>query len=136
MRLSESEDAVGISANRSPSYFDGSFSIRAIGEREGWQVAATQDASEFNDESLARYDVVTNRWSALPPLPAPRSSHMAAVVNGVLYVAGGWDLDGDPAEATWATTLDALDLSDVEAGWRSLPAPFRVRGLGVAMAGR
>ncbi|MCA9574388.1 MAG: DUF1668 domain-containing protein [Polyangiales bacterium] len=86
-------------------------------------------------DEVARYDVATNRWSALPSLPAPRSSHMAAVLDGVLYVAGGWDLDGDPATAAWATTIEALDLADVDAGWRSLPAPFRVRGLGVAAVG-
>ncbi len=32
--------------------------IRAIGEREGWIVEATEDASRFNDETLARFDVV------------------------------------------------------------------------------
>lgn len=36
----------------------GTAAIRAIGEREGWSVDATEDGAEFNDASLARYDVV------------------------------------------------------------------------------
>lgn len=84
---------------------------------------------------VARYDIAHDRWTPLPPLPTPRSSHMAAVVQGVLYVVGGWDLDGDPATATWASRVDTLDLRDADATWQSLPAPFRLRGLGVAAAG-
>ncbi len=37
---------------------DGTDAIREIGQREGWHVVATEDPSEFNDESLARFDVV------------------------------------------------------------------------------
>jgi len=37
---------------------EGTAAIRAIGEREGWTVDATEDASRFNDETLARFDVV------------------------------------------------------------------------------
>lgn len=85
-------------------------------------------------DEVARYDIATGRWTNLPPLPTPRSSHMAAVLDGVLYVAGGWDLDHDPATARWATTLEALDLRHVDAGWRAIEAPFQLRGVGVAAA--
>ncbi len=37
---------------------EGTAAIRAIGAREGWTVEATEDASRFNDETLARFDVV------------------------------------------------------------------------------
>ena len=37
---------------------EGTAAIRAIGEREGWTVEATEDASRFNDEARARFDVV------------------------------------------------------------------------------
>ena len=92
-----------------------------------------EDTLRSTDE-VARYDAALDRWSALPPLPQARSSHMAAVLDGVLYVAGGWDLDGEPATATWASTVDTLDLRDPDARWQSMPVPFRVRGLGVAAA--
>ncbi|MBK6812347.1 MAG: hypothetical protein IPG81_26385 [Sandaracinaceae bacterium] len=83
---------------------------------------------------VARYDIASGRWTNLPPLPTPRSSHMAAVLDHVLYVAGGWDLDHDPATARWATTVEALDLRNPDAGWRSIEAPFQLRGVGVAAA--
>lgn len=98
-----------------------------------------EDAADAADrlrstDEVARYDIASGRWSSLPALPAPRSSHMAAVLDGVLYVAGGWDLDHDPATARWATTVEALDLRNTDAGWRSIEAPFRLRGVGVAAA--
>jgi N-acetylneuraminic acid mutarotase len=83
---------------------------------------------------VARYDIASGRWTNLPPLPTPRSSHMATVLDGVLYVAGGWDLDHDPATARWATTVEALDLRNTDMGWRSIEAPFQLRGVGVAAA--
>ena len=97
------------------------------------------DADEAADRlrstnEVARYDIASGRWTNLPPLPTPRSSHMAAVLDHVLYVAGGWDLDHDPATARWATTVEALDLRNPDAGWRSIEAPFQLRGVGVAAA--
>ena len=35
------------------------------------------------------YDPKTNTWSALTPLPMPRHSAVAAVINGVFYFSGG-----------------------------------------------
>jgi N-acetylneuraminic acid mutarotase len=95
--------------------------------------ADAADRLRSTDE-VARYDIASGRWASLPPLPTPRSSHMAAVLDGVLYVAGGWDLDHDPATARWATTVEALDLRNTDAGWRSIDAPFQLRGVGVAAA--
>ncbi len=97
------------------------------------------DADEAADRlrstnEVARYDIASGRWTNLPPLPTPRSSHMAAVLDHVLYVAGGWDLDHDPATARWATTVEALDLRNTDMGWRSIEAPFQLRGVGVAAA--
>lgn len=37
---------------------EGTDAIRTIGKREGWTVTATEDPNDFNDESLARFDVV------------------------------------------------------------------------------
>lgn len=84
---------------------------------------------------VAAYDPNTGRWTDLPALPEPRSSHMAAVLGDSLYVAGGWRLDGQPARAEWAATLAVLDLSDPDARWEELPAPMRVRGLALAAVG-
>jgi hypothetical protein len=95
-----------------------------------------EDAADAGDRlrstsEVARYDIASGRWTSLPPLPTPRSSHMAAVLDHVLYVAGGWDLDHDPATARWATTVEALDLrnTDMPAG-----APSRRRSSCAAWA--
>src|SRR6185312_1219303 len=57
--------------------------------------ATKKDAADpHSTDEFAEYDPVTNKWSALTPLPAARSSHNAAVIGDRLYVVGGWKLDG------------------------------------------
>ncbi len=92
---------------------------------------------------VARYRPREARWEPLPPLPEARSSHDAVVLDGTLYVLGGWHLEGGSASASWprdglALRLDDLDERDGQgARWRSFPAPFQRRGLAVAaLAGR
>lgn len=72
------------------------------------------------------------KWSELPELPRPRSSHEVASFASTLYVAGGWDLRGTPDHAVWASDILTLDLEDKDAQWKSIPVPFQVRAAGVA----
>ncbi|MEO1085967.1 MAG: hypothetical protein AAFY88_17145, partial [Acidobacteriota bacterium] len=85
---------------------------------------------------VACFDPSTGAWTELPPLPAPRSSHDAAVLGDTLYVAGGWQLRGKDLEAVWHDDMVALDLaaalSGQEATWQSIPQPFKRRALAVA----
>jgi len=93
-----------------------------------------------------RYDPSKGVWEPLPPLPEPRSSHDAAILNETLYVGGGWmlrskDGKGDASDASddarWHRTLLSLDLRAPEKGWKSQPQPFERRALAaVAHAGR
>ena len=84
-------------------------------------------------DEAACFDPTRGSWAALPSLPAPRSSHEAAVVDGVAYIAGGWSLgEGGSAEADWPATVLALELDG--GTWRPLAAPFQRRALGVASA--
>ena len=40
---------------------------------------------------LQAYHVASNQWTLLPPMPEPRhGGHSAEVVDGKLYVIGGW----------------------------------------------
>ena len=39
-----------------------------------------------------------HRWEVLAPLPEPRSSHDVAILDDVLYVGGGWRLNGGDVE--------------------------------------
>jgi len=85
-------------------------------------------AENFSVTSAACYDPATNAWTALPPLPAPRSSHDVAVVGDTLYVVGGWNMLGHDGEE-WCDTMLAIDLAKPAAGWKTLPQPFVRRAL-------
>ncbi|MBA4019327.1 MAG: hypothetical protein C0483_19345 [Pirellula sp.] len=80
-----------------------------------------------------RYDPRAKKWTALQPLPEGRSSHDAVVVDGKLYVLGGWNLG---KEETWHKHGLVLDLTKADAQWAQLPEqPFQRRALGVAVTG-
>lgn len=87
-------------------------------------------------ESIASLDEVAafspseGKWSALPPLPAARSSHAAAVLGRTVYVVGGWQLQGSAQKGRFADTLVALDLDTQR--YRTLPQPFSARALAAA----
>ncbi len=81
-------------------------------------------------QEVARFDPLTKEWTALAPLPEPRSSHMAAVVGDHLYVAGGWRLAPEQ-DGIWTDSVLRLDLANEMATWESFPAPFQLRGLTV-----
>ena len=88
------------------------------------------------------FDPATGKWSPLPSLPEPRSSHDAVVVGDMLHVGGGWRLSGDDGEgggssSKWHNTLLTLDLRAPELGWQTAAQPFERRAIAaVAEAGR
>ena len=92
---------------------------------------ATKDDKEdlHSTDEFAEYNPATNKWTALSPLPAARSSHNAAVIGDRLYVVGGWKLDGK-SPGTWQPEALAYDFNDAKAGWQKLPLPeFKRRAL-------
>ncbi len=68
-----------------------------------------------------RFDPLTLGWERRADLPAPRSSHAAAVIGDELFVIGGWDLS--PEGEDWHATALSLDLGAADATWRTLPEP-------------
>lgn len=76
--------------------------------------------------SVTVYDPQTNMWSELPDLPEPRSSHDAAVIGDIVYVVGGWAMNGGE-ETVWHKTAWAMDLSSANPQWMALPEPPFVR---------
>lgn len=81
---------------------------------------------------VASFDPESKRWTDLPPMPEPRSTHDAAVLGRTLYVVGGWTMKGASEESHFLDHALALDLDRPSAGWRSIPQPFRRRALAVA----
>jgi outer membrane protein assembly factor BamB len=113
-------------------------------------MTARNTKGEKNDlrstDEVLRFDPSKNAWKPLTPLPEPRSSHDAAILNDTLYVGGGWMLRGKDGEgdatdgsngARWHQTLLSLDLHAPEKGWKSQAQPFERRALAaVAYSGR
>jgi uncharacterized GH25 family protein len=90
----------------------------------------TKDPEDLHSTAeFAEYDPATNKWTALAPLPAARSSHNAAVIGDRLYVVGGWRLDGK-SPGTWEPDALVYDFAKPHAGWQKLPLPeFKRRAL-------
>ncbi|MCC7085695.1 MAG: hypothetical protein IT427_11895 [Pirellulales bacterium] len=81
------------------------------------------------------FDPATGKWEPLPPLPVPRSSHDVVVVDGKLYVIGGWNMTGKDGQE-WLSKMDVLDLTAKNLAWTSVEQPFQRRALIAAVADR
>jgi len=90
---------------------------------------AKETADLHSVAEFAEYDPATNKWTALAPLPAARSSLNATVIGDKLYVVGGWLLDGK-APGTWEPDALVYDFTKPQRGWQKLPLPgFKRRAL-------
>lgn len=88
--------------------------------------------TQFNSLAIfAKFDPRTNTWRDLPSLPKPRSSLDAAVVDGKLYVVGGWDLQGNSSQdAPWHDEALVFDLRNEQGAWTPIAKPpFITRAL-------
>jgi len=65
------------------------------------------------------------RWTALPPMPAPRAAAGAGVVGGKLYVVGGVEAPGRLARDAFAFDLES-------SRWTTVRGPRPREHLGVA----
>lgn len=99
--------------------------------------AEGEDHDLWSSAEVAAFDLTQGKWQDMPPLPEPRSSFDAAVLDGTIYVIGGWALAGD-ADNHWHTTAWAMDVTAETPYWKELPAPpFQRRALAIAAhAGR
>ncbi|MEM9556084.1 MAG: PQQ-binding-like beta-propeller repeat protein [Acidobacteriota bacterium] len=105
-----------------------------IGGLDARNPTLEQEADLISVDEVTCYDPSKKAWIELPPLPAPRSSHDAAVMGDRIFVAGGWQLRGAGEEAVWHDDLLVLDLAAEQPSWRSIPQPFQRRALTVATA--
>lgn len=94
-----------------------------------------EEDTNFNSTAhFSQYDVEKNEWTELAPLPEPRSSLDAAVLGRHIYVAGGWNLQGESSEdAPWHEDMLRFDLDHPEKGWESLAGPgYKTRAISLA----
>ena len=86
----------------------------------------------WSQNDVATFDPETKKWDKLPPLPEPRSSFDAAVLDDAIYVIGGWKLQGE-GENEWHESAWKLDLAQDRPKWQPLPnPPFKRRAHSVA----
>lgn len=91
-----------------------------------------EDQSLWSQDSFACFDPSTREWTDLPAMPSGRSSHDVAVLDGKLYVVGGWNMQG--ADSTvWHTTALVCDLTQPDLKWTEIATPpFQRRAVSVA----
>lgn len=93
-----------------------------------------EPADNHSVAEAAVFDPASSRWESLPPLPEPRSSHDVVVLDGKLYVVGGWIMRGAKEKPVWPSSALVLDLAHPNAGWKPMPQPFQRRALTAAAA--
>ena len=94
-----------------------------------------EDDRLFSVNTVASFDPATSVWNEIAPLPEPRSSFDAAVIGDVMYVVGGWSMQGE-AKRVWHETAWKLDLSKAQPTWQPIAnAPFERRALALAAHG-
>ncbi|MDX2035525.1 MAG: kelch repeat-containing protein [Isosphaeraceae bacterium] len=84
---------------------------------------------------FARFDVKERRWTRLASMPRARSTHDAVVIGRTLYVVGGWNMMGAEGDSEFLDDALSFDLDHPEAGWKSIPQPFRRRALSAGELG-
>ncbi|TWT76966.1 N-acetylneuraminate epimerase [Posidoniimonas polymericola] len=91
--------------------------------------AAGETEDMHSTDEFACFDPSSGEWTALQPLPTPRSSHDAVVIGDSLYVVGGWQLSGEsPGE--WSTDALRYEFDHPEQGWQAIAEPpFHRRAL-------
>ena len=94
-------------------------------------LGGADQANHYRDAYLLRYEdggLITDR---LPDLPAPNANACGALLDGVIYVAGGLS---HPADTTAGHTFWSLDLKQPQAEWKwevleGWPGPSRMLGV-------
>jgi hypothetical protein len=101
----------------------------------GFSAQNTKDEKSrlVSQSSVQKFDLKQGKWIELPNLPEPRSSMDAVVLDGFLYVVGGWSMTGDSSETKWLKTAWRLPLGDNQNAWQPIAEPpFQRRALAVA----
>lgn len=86
-----------------------------------------EDADLWSVADFAVYDEATDTWTSLPDMPDTRSSNSIGIHDGVLYVMGGWKMEGGSDSWTYYDTWLSIDLEADPMVWEEHEQPFQVR---------
>jgi N-acetylneuraminic acid mutarotase len=89
--------------------------------------AVQSTAPKSLTQTLEMYDPATGAWKALAPAPTARYSAGGVVINGLLYVIGGYDATNNPF-----STVEVY--SPATNAWRTLSSMPSARGFTAAGA--
>jgi N-acetylneuraminic acid mutarotase len=95
----------------------------------------TETTDSHSLASAARYVIKSGKWEDLPDMPEGRSSHDAVILNDMLYVAGGWQMNGAGKESVWHKSALKLDFNKSPLKWEVIEQPFQRRALTMAEHG-
>ncbi|MBX3013992.1 MAG: S8 family serine peptidase [Caldilineaceae bacterium] len=103
----------------------------------GWKnmVSDEPNTAEQASAAIDRYNVCTQRWEALSPMPAARANGGVALLNGKIYVVGGNSYNSNTDYYSYPTyaTLFVYDLASGQ--WStaaSLPKAYTSMAVAVA----
>ena len=82
-------------------------------------IGGRSEAGVINN--LERYEVATNSWTTLTPMPTPRAAAAAAVIGSAIFVAGGRDVGGGPCSGN---PLDVVERYDIATDTWTTVAPL------------
>ena len=92
---------------------------------------ANYDTTSYTNTNY-EYDPVSNTWSTKAPMPTARVAHVAAAVNGKIYVIGGATSNTNPAAVPEVSTNEEYDpATDTWATKSPMPTPRRAAGAAV-----
>ena len=85
---------------------------------------------------IDRYDITTNTWTTIGYLPNARSSYFGGVVDGIVYLIGGWygDANYGPVGGKFLSSVDAFNLSTEQAYTTGYTMPGSLRRAGGAIS--
>ena len=95
----------------------------------------SEDSDLHSVNEFAVFDFENKKWNQLAPMPTARSSFDAVAVGNVIYVVGGWALNGSE-KTVWEESALKIDMSADNPKWEKLPnPPFKRRAVSVAYQG-
>ena len=86
----------------------------------------------YGISTVEMYDTQTNTWQRVADMPTPRHAAKAAVVNGTVFVFGGWSAAGDHAPRKYPVSVEAYNpRTDTWIQKNDMPIPRVAFGVGV-----